>query len=129
MNSQVRLDAAGRPRSPAAERLPAHGRPRPDDPLALSKAAREELRPALPRRRAPIPRRLDGKPDARRLGRRQPAVDRRLSLDATRLHLQLAPGADRYGGSEYVLRQGSFVNVTSVERYAPYCGARPRPDR
>jgi hypothetical protein len=39
------------------------------------------------------------------------------------------PGADRYGGSEYVLRPGSFVNVTSVERYAPYCGARPRPDR
>jgi hypothetical protein len=34
------------------------------------------------------------------------------------------PGADRYGASEYVIRPGSIVTVTSKTPYAQYCSAK-----
>jgi hypothetical protein len=34
------------------------------------------------------------------------------------------PGADKYGASEYVIRPGSIVTVTSKTPYAQYCAAK-----
>jgi hypothetical protein len=34
------------------------------------------------------------------------------------------PGADRYGASEYVVRQGAVVNIEEIVPYREYCGRR-----